>query len=152
MIKLGDKKAQGETGGIVIWLIVALVAAVIVIFFVTDSFGFFSDKIDQADIDATLFSQKCSVLISAGGNGYCVDKIEVNSKSYINCWYAVEKLGVEVEGTKPECENAEEKICTKLALEIGDSFNAGDYKVNNEACSVWLGSTEDDSGETGEAE
>ena len=136
--RINSKKAQGNEW--LLFLIVGIVAAAIVIWFINDSFGFVSDKIDQSDIDTAFFSQKCSALIAAGGNSYCIDKIEVRSKTYITCAYAVDNFGVEVEGTAPTCAiDSAVKVCNKLKLEGGTSFDSNEYSVNAQTCAKWLG-------------
>ena len=133
-------KRGAETSTILIWMIVAIAGAVIVLIFVSGSFGIFSNIIKKGDIDTTLISQKCNLYTNIVNSGYCTDKIEIAKDKYVNCGYAVKNFGIEIEGDKPKnCNSTEgiEKgataICNKLKIEE-TATNYKKIEVNNKTC------------------
>lgn len=145
MIKRGNRKGQSEVGlGTILLLVLGLVALVIVIVGFTKGFGFFTRIFEVSKIDIELISQKCDGLLSLGISGYCGDEIEMGGGSFVNCEYAVEKLGVKVTGSPDSAcisPDTEKAICARLRIKDGDNFNEEKVKVNEQSCKSWFESS-----------
>ena len=125
-----NKKGQGLTSSTLILLVVGVIVMVIVVLGFTKGWNFFTDLFNTGSIDMEAISQKCGLLASTGGGGYCTDRIEIGKDKYINCKHA-ETLGITSTGNA--CSEASKQICEKLKLE-GDNFDGSKVEVNGEAC------------------
>gem|GEM_PF-4532716 len=143
MIKRMNKKGQGGlTWEQVLGIILGGIAVFVILGFVTGTFGAIGDLFKKSEIDVAFLSQKCEGLLSSGNiGGFCSDKIQISSTSYMNCQYAIENLGVTVQTKYTDCglntPTPMISICNNLKLEQGDKFKVDKIKVNGYVCSHW---------------
>ncbi len=130
-----NKKGQGLTSSTLILLVVGVIVMVIVVLGFTKGWNFFTDLFNTGSIDMEAISQKCGLLASTGGGGYCTDRIEIGKDKYINCDYAVKNLGAQVENAPSGgCGgNVSTQICNKLELE-DEGFDKNKTRVNDKLC------------------
>ena len=132
-MRRGLDKRGAEEPGVGVWLIVAIFAAVIILLFISGAFGSITDIFKKSNVDITFINQKCAQLASVADNsGFCTDRIEISSNTYVNCPYAIKNLGANVTTTLI-CDDttAITAICNKLKLE---GANMAKLKVNNQPC------------------
>lgn len=122
-----------------------MAVVVVILLFVFDVGGIASKIFGSSDIDVTAMSEKCNSVISAASNpatAYCYDRIQINTNKYVNCQYAIENLGAQIDpglqqGLQPCGDKAYVTICNKLELE-----GAKDIKkitVNGIQCGTGVG-------------
>ncbi len=140
MLKRMNKRGQGlSTETLIITLLAVGVGILVIVGFTVGwdkMIGFFK----KTDIDITLISENCEIAAGQGAAGFCSNKMMISSKNYVNCPYAIEKLGVKINSQQPTCDElaSAKAICEKLKLEQGDSYDSAKYKINDKTCKDWI--------------
>ncbi len=147
MIKRMDKRGA-MAGDTIVYLLIALAVLGIVLLFFTGGFGPITNLFEKifGGLDIEPISQRCEYLASIGSAGFCTDRIEIKSNKYINCPYAISKLGAKIESNEPsDCpknyndmgtinDAFAKQICEFIKIEKDEKFQPEKTTVNGQTC------------------
>ena len=135
-----SKRGQGLSSETLIITVIAAIVLVLVIVGFTVGWDKIIGLFKKTDIDITLLSENCEIAAGQGPAGFCANKLMISSKTYVNCPYAIEKLGVKIDSQQPAWDEltSAKSICEKLKLEQGDSYDSAKYNVNDKTCKDWI--------------
>ena len=117
MLKRMNKRGQGlSTETLIITLLAVGVGILVIVGFTVGwdkMIGFFK----KTDIDITLISENCEIAAGQGAAGFCSNKMMISSKNYVNCPYAIEKLGVKINSQQQLIKTIQESKREPTALQ-----------------------------------
>lgn len=106
-----NKRGQSGEGSMLIWIVVAIVAAIVVMLFFTGGFQVFSNLFKQAPQTVEAAAQACKLVATPETRlSYCDQWREVTiagDTQLVNCQYPLIANQIDVGGSSIECKDAD---------------------------------------------